>query len=163
LQDHRIEYQSYEIERSYPVPPSTVYARWLQPEVRTIWEATGQGWTNKIIKADARIGGHDEIVYARPGSSGFTTRIDYLDIVAEARIVYAFSLLPAGAGPAACSLTSIDIGVGGRGTLLRMREAICLFDGVEIGKLLAQGISGQLDPEPVGHGVLRDLRRPESI
>jgi hypothetical protein len=41
-----------------------------------------------------------------------------------------------------------------------MREAICLFDGAEIGELLARGISGQLNPDPVGHGVLRDLGKP---
>jgi uncharacterized protein YndB with AHSA1/START domain len=151
-----IEYLNYEFERSYPVPPSTVFSRWLQPEVRSIWEARGEGWTHEILQADARPGGRDEIGYARPGTSGFITRVDYLDIVTDARIVYAFSLLVAGR-TIACSLSSIVLGVGGRGTLLRMHEAISLFDGAKVAELETQGIAGQLNPEPVGHGVLREL------
>jgi uncharacterized protein YndB with AHSA1/START domain len=153
---HRIEYLSYEFERSYPVPPSTVFSRWLQPEVRSIWEARGQGWTHEILQADSRPGGRDEIAYTRQGTSGFTTRVDYLDIVTDARIVYAFSLLMAGR-PIAFSLSSIVLGVGGRGTLLRMHEATSLLDGADLAELEAQGIAGQLNPEPVGHGVLREL------
>jgi hypothetical protein len=59
--------------------------------------------------------------------------------------------------PIAFSLSSIVLGVGGRGTLLRMHEATSLLDGADLAELEAQGIAGQLNPEPVGHGVLREL------
>lgn len=156
---NKIEYLSYDIERSYPVTPSVVFSRWLQPEVRTIWEASGQSWRHKIINSNARIGGHDEIAYMRPGSPDFTTRVNYLDIVTDARIIYAFSLL-VGERLVACSLTSIGLRTGGRGTLLNVREAVSLLDGADASSLQAQGIIGQLNPEPVGHGVLRDLSAP---
>lgn len=153
---NQIDFLSYDIERSYPVTPSIVFSRWLVPEVRTKWEAFGEDWMHRIIHSDARTGGYDEIAYTRPGSPDFTTRVDYLDIVTDARIVYAFSLL-VGGRPVACSLTSIDLRIGGRGTVLNLRETISLLDGADVSDLQAQGIVGQLNPDPLGHGVLRDL------
>lgn len=156
MPDHKIALLSYDIERSYPVPPSVVFSRWLLPEMRTIWEAGGPDWTPRILGSDARIGGHDETAYERPGAPAFRTRVDYLDIVPDARIIYAFSLIVGGRA-VTCSLTSLDVRVGGRGTLLTLHEAISLLDGADVADLQAQGIVGQLNPEPLGHGVLRAL------
>lgn len=131
-------HSTFQIERTYPVPPARIFAAWADPAAKGRWFAPGGSH-----ELDFRVGGREVVRSPREDGTVLTYESWFHDIVDGERIVYS-STLSAGDTPATVSLTTVELRAAGEGTELRLTEQDAFLDGQEEPAWREQGTGGWL-------------------
>ena len=117
-------------DRTYDRSPERVFAAWRDPAIKREWFAEGDGWQVEEYGLDFRVGGREHGRFR--GGDGAETRNEtvYLDIVADRRIVMAYTMAIDGAIISA-SLGTVEFEASGTGTRLVYTEQAAFFDGAD--------------------------------
>ena len=129
-------HSTFTIERSYPAAPARVFAAFADPATKRRWFFDGKGSSSESYSAEFRIGGVEKsrFTFARgpPGAPPPGTQMGndtvYLDIVANTRIVFAYTML-VGDRRHSVSLATVELSAAGNGgTRLLFTEQAAFFD-----------------------------------
>lgn len=130
-----VKHSTFTIDRTYPQPPSRVFAAWADPALKARW-LIAEGHQHEL---DFRVGGTEV-------ASGGQLRFEatYRDIVDGARIVYC-STLHDGPKLSTVSQTTVEFVADGDGTRLVLVEQGAYLDDMEQPEWREQGTNSQLD------------------
>jgi uncharacterized protein YndB with AHSA1/START domain len=138
----KTEHGSFTLERTFKASPAHVFKAWANNESYYKWLISGDGWDIRKFERDFRAGGREYSEFAPTGSpDSFSNTGVYLDIVPEARIVYAYTMDKNGK-PFSASLATIEISADGKSTKLKFTEQGVHFDGVDSIEMRRKGWEG---------------------
>lgn len=130
-------------ERRYDAPPAKVFAAWADSEAMSRWAVPGPEHELRYEQSDFRVGGRDIARCGAKGDLRFQAEVLYLDIVENARIVFA-EVIREGGKSLCAALVSIDIAADGKGTRLDVTCQVTEFvDGMAEG--YREGYGASLD------------------
>ncbi|HEY2347143.1 MAG TPA: SRPBCC family protein [Xanthomonadaceae bacterium] len=125
------KHDSFTIERRIAATPRQVFAAWSTVEGKSRWFAGTTGeWTLDLREFDFRVGGDERLVGTWRSGTVTDFRAHYHDIVADSRIVYAYSMRMDGR-LISISLATVEIVPDGDATLLRVTEQGAFVDGYD--------------------------------
>jgi uncharacterized protein YndB with AHSA1/START domain len=147
-----VVHSSFRIERTYPAPPSRVFAAFADPAIKRRWFVADTGWSVREHSLDFRVGGGERVVSlfgggppgAPPAGTEMGNDTTYLDIVPDERIVFAYTMAAAGRRFSA-SLATVELLPEGAGTRLTFTEQAAFFEGADGPALREQGWKALLD------------------
>lgn len=128
-----VTHDSFTLERQIAASPARVFAAWADPALKRKWfiDSDGPGWEERAYEMDFRVGGGETgrfvLTGDGPDAGEHANATTYLDIVSEARIVYAYTMAMNGAIHSA-SLATVEFEPAGGGTLVRYTEQGIFFD-----------------------------------
>ena len=158
MKDRTVSHATYEIERSYPVPPRRVFAAFADPVKKRRWFREEDASETLEFEMDFRVGGRERSTFRVKGGpvDGVicTNDTTYQDIVPDSRIVLAytmalgekrfssslatFQLLAATAAANAAESTA-------QGTKLIFTEQAAFFEGADGPEMRKEGWRRLLD------------------
>jgi uncharacterized protein YndB with AHSA1/START domain len=132
MTERLVIHSTFSIERTYPAPPSSVFAAFASEEAKSAWGDTGNIETQAGEEApefDFRAGGRERFTIRMEGS---VYRYDalYYDIVPGQRIVYCYEMYRNGTR-LSVSLATIEFAGAGDGTALTWTEQGAYLDGID--------------------------------
>jgi uncharacterized protein YndB with AHSA1/START domain len=116
---------TFTIERTYPAPPSRVFAAWSSREAKSQWFGMPDDGSYQL---DFRVGGRESNRGGPPGGLVYTYDAEYLDIVPDERIIYSYAM-NAGENRISASVTTVEFALDGDGTKLIFTEQGVYLDG----------------------------------
>ncbi len=143
-------HDTFTIERTYPVPPSRVFAAFTSAEAKSVWGDTGNLESAEgeagASEFDFREGGRERFGIKMDGT---TFRYDalYYDIVPDRRIVYTYEMY-ADNIRISVSVTTIQFAQSEEGTSFTYTEQGAYFDGIDgpqAPRLRKQGTTEMID------------------
>jgi uncharacterized protein YndB with AHSA1/START domain len=92
MKERTVAHDTFTLERVYATAPQRVFAAFSDPAVKARWFAGPSEWTVDRALFEFRVGGRERVI-SKP-HSGPAHRFDatYLDIVADQRIVYTYTM-----------------------------------------------------------------------
>ena len=87
-----VVHDTFTFERSYPVPPARVFAAWSDPAQKRRWFRGPDEWPQGEHSLDFRVGGRERNEGRVPGGGAFRYDAVYHEIVADRRIVLAYTM-----------------------------------------------------------------------
>jgi uncharacterized protein YndB with AHSA1/START domain len=121
-------HKTFSIERTYPVPPERVFRAFVDPAKKRRWFAEAEGFSIDSYTLDFQVGGFERSRFRFRDGPGLTLDAVYLDILANERVVFAYSMTIGGA-PMSSSLGTLEFVESRGGTLLRLTEHTAFVDG----------------------------------
>jgi uncharacterized protein YndB with AHSA1/START domain len=125
-----VVHRTLSVKRTYPAPPTRVFAAFADPGIKHRWFAAGEGWEVEDFALDFRVGGFERTRFRSAGGAPMRNDTLFLDIVAGARIVFAYSLTAEEVRMSA-ALTTVELAADGGGTRLLLTEQVAFLDGVD--------------------------------
>ena len=125
-------HSTFRLERAYAAPPARVFRAFAETEAKRRWFVEGEGWEVFEYTADFRVGGREVSRFRFGTGPEVVNEAMYLDIVPDARLVFAYRMATE-AGPMSASLTTIELVPQGTGTLLVQTEQGAYLDGADDG------------------------------
>ena len=138
------EHATFTIEREYPASPARVFRAWADPAAKAKWFAGPAAWREHRRDMDFRVGGREHLSGGPAGEPPHVFDAVYLDIVPEARIVYAYDM-HIGDRRISVSLATVELKPAGRGTRLAFTEQVVFLDGYADGGSRERGTRGLLE------------------
>lgn len=129
-QQRSVVHSTFSLERTYPASRERVFAAFANQETKRRWFVEGEGWQVEEYTADFRVGGREHARFRFEGGPPVENHTTYFDIVAEQRIVFAYSMVVGGARISA-SLATVELAPAGAGTQLIYTEQGAFFDGAD--------------------------------
>lgn len=118
------------LERSFPYPPTTVFAAFAESEQRARWHFPGADWSLASFTQDFRVGGREETRFGPPGAASLHDVGTFLDIVPDRRIVSAGTMHEDDVR-ISLTLCTVELTPEGRGTRLKLTDQSAFLDGRE--------------------------------
>jgi uncharacterized protein YndB with AHSA1/START domain len=141
------EHGTIRLERRYKAAPARVFAAWAEPQARAQWDVPGR-WVIAEQTFDFREGGRERKRFGPQGDPHLVADTLYVDVVAERRIVFSYSMTSRGA-PISVSLTTVEISPapssGGRNSHLLLTEQVAFLDGNDNAANREEGLASMLD------------------
>ncbi len=125
-----VVHRTFSIERTYPSPPSRVFAAFSNQGIKRRWFVEGEGWEVDEFTLDFRVGGHEISRFRFKGGDPMGNDTVYLDIVPDRRIVLAYTMT-VGDKRISVSLATVEIAPSGDGARLVYTEQGAFFDGAD--------------------------------
>ncbi len=123
-----VVHSTFSIERTYPSPPSRVFAAFSDQATKRRWFVEGEGWEVEEFTLDFRVGGRETSRFRFKGGDPMGNDTVYLDIVPDRRIVLAYTMT-VGDKRISVSLATVEIAPSGEGARLVYTEQGAFFDG----------------------------------
>jgi uncharacterized protein YndB with AHSA1/START domain len=144
-------HETYQIERTYPVPPAAVFAAFVTEQARASWGDTdvpsvGADGGGEASGYDFRVGGR-EFFTDVSGETTFGYDARFCDIVPDSRIVYTYETYANGKR-FAVSVATVELIASDGGTwLIWTEQGVWLdgYDGAEAGALRKAATDDMLD------------------
>ncbi|MFP3547080.1 SRPBCC family protein [Rhizobium sp. SIMBA_035] len=135
---------TFTIERQLKAKPERAFRAWANPASKQTWFACHDGWATIEYRLDFRAGG-SERNHTSDGE-GLLHAYDahYLDVVENARIVYAYEM-KLGETRISASLATITFEPSAAGTRMLFTEQVVFLDGYPDDGLRRQGTEIGLD------------------
>ena len=130
MTERTVQHSTIVVERTYNVSPARVFAAWSNPAERAQWDVPGDDRAIAEYQQDFRVGGREAGRFGPKGDLKYSTEGRYLDIVPNARIVSAGTML-SGEMRTSATLCTIELLVDGAGTRLILTDQSAFFDGRE--------------------------------
>ena len=125
-------HSTFRIERAYAAPPARVFRAFAEEDAKRRWFVEGEGWEVFEYTADFRVGGREYSRFRFGTGPAVENEAVYLDIVPDARLIFAYRMATE-QGPMSASLTTIELIPQGSGTLLVQTEQGAYLDGADDG------------------------------
>jgi uncharacterized protein YndB with AHSA1/START domain len=125
-----VAHGQFTIVRTYDAPPAMVFHAWADKDAKARWFTPPVECITEIRGQDFRIGGRDRFKARWPGGRVSDFRAEYLDIVANARIVYVYEMELNGT-KISVSLATVTFADAGKGTKLTVTEQGVFLDGYD--------------------------------
>lgn len=121
-----IAHGSFTVKRQYAHPPAKVFRFWADPALKRQWYGgPDQDDSRRIF--EFRVGGRENN-FGRVGNQSFALESVYYDIVADNRIVHAYTV-SINDTLTSVSIAAIEFRAAGEGTELLMTEHGAFLDG----------------------------------
>ncbi|QAY76157.1 SRPBCC family protein [Sphingosinicella sp. BN140058] len=119
---------SFVLERRFTASPARVFRAWSDPVAKQRWSDCHAEVGTIEYSMDFRPGGRE--IHRAMLPTGALQRIEkvFLEIVPDARIIFAYAMEAGGRSLSASLVTTEFVGDGG-GTLLRLTEQLAYLDG----------------------------------
>lgn len=137
-------HSTFRIEREFAATPARVFRAFAETEAKRRWFISGEGWEILSYTAEFRVGGREHARFRFNGGPEEENETVYLDIVPDARLIFAYRMATE-AGPISASLTTIELIPQGAGTLLVQTEQGAYLDGKDDGTGREKGWRDLLD------------------
>ena len=118
----------FTIETRYAAAPARVFAAWASREAKLRWLFCHADWEVRSYELDFREGGRERMSTGQAGGPAHVMDSHYWDIVADARIVFAYEMW-VGETKLSASLTTVEFQPDGVGTRMVFTEQGAFFDG----------------------------------
>jgi uncharacterized protein YndB with AHSA1/START domain len=147
---HTVNHSTFVIERSFPAAAGRVFAALADPARKRRWFVESEGFAVDSFEMDFRVGGFERSRFrfnaSTPVPEGTPCANDsvYLDIVANQRIVLAYTMTVGGKRISASQAT-FELRSAGTGTQLIFTEQAAFFEGADGPELRKAGWSQLLD------------------
>jgi uncharacterized protein YndB with AHSA1/START domain len=142
MKERSVSHASFEIERSYPVPPARVFAAFADPVKKRRWFREEDAAETLEFEMDFRVGGRERSRFRIKGGpvDGVicTNESTYLDIVADSRIVLAYTMA-IGENPFSASLATFEMMPSEAGTRFIFTEQGAYFEGADGPEMRKEG------------------------
>ncbi len=132
------------MERTYAASPARVFRAWADPDIRRLWGSPSDEVEIRNEAADFRVGGEDVQLCMVGGEVAARVAGRYLDIVADARIVYS-EAISEGDTLLGVSLVSAEFVATGGGTRLVLTLQTVAVDGSDLLDGVVAGWTSALD------------------
>ncbi len=123
-------HSTFSIERTYPSPPSRVFAAFSNQGTKRRWFVEGEGWEVDEFTLDFRVGGRETSRFRFKGGAPVGNDTVYLDIVPDQRIVLAYTMTVDNKR-ISVSLATVELTPASEGTILVYTEQGAFFDGAD--------------------------------
>lgn len=137
-------HSTFRIEREFAASPARVFRAFADPEAKRRWFISGEGWEVLESETEFRVGGREYFRFRFEGGPVEENEAMFLDIVPDARLIFAYRMATAD-GPMSASLTTIELTPTETGTLLVQTEQGAYLDGKDDGTGREQGWRDLLD------------------
>lgn len=149
MPNRSVTHSTFVLERDYPARPERVFAAFADPARKRRWFAECEGFDVVSFTMDFRVGGSEQAEYRfKPGTHAPGARLanhtTYLDIVANERIVLAYTMIM-GEQPFSSSLATFELLPTPAGTQLIFTEQGAYFPGADGAHLRQDGWTKLLD------------------
>jgi uncharacterized protein YndB with AHSA1/START domain len=125
-----VVHRTLSVERTYPALPARVFAAFSDRGTKLRWLADDANFGVDEFTLDFRVGGFERTRFHSVGGAPMRNDTFFLDIVADERIVFAYSLTAEEVRKSA-ALTTVELAAVGGGTRLRLTEQVAFLDGVD--------------------------------
>ena len=152
MEEQPVTHNTFVIERTYPAAPGRVFTAFADPVKKRRWFVEGGSHAVEEFSMDFRVGGAEHALYRFlegspfPGAT-YSTDSVYQDIVADQRVVLAYSTTFGGRRISAC-LVTIEFRPDGQGTKLILTHQGVFFEPSDGPKMREQGWQTLLDRLP---------------
>jgi uncharacterized protein YndB with AHSA1/START domain len=140
MSEHSTIHHTFSLERSYDVPPATVFAAWSDQEAKRRWFA---GSVDHYA-LDFAIGGEETVRTRMDSGREIEYVAVYRDIVEGERLVVASEMRMDGT-LATLAIMTVEFDEDGGGTRLRVIEQDTFLDGHELPQWREEGTAAWLD------------------
>jgi uncharacterized protein YndB with AHSA1/START domain len=130
MNDRSAQHSTFIIERTYAASPARTFAAWSDAATKARWFAGPDDWKVDVREQDFRIGGRERVRGIFPDGRVSDFDAHYHDIVANQRIVYAYSMY-VNEKRISVSLSTVEIEPAGAGTKLTYTEQCVFLDGYD--------------------------------
>jgi uncharacterized protein YndB with AHSA1/START domain len=121
------DHATFVIERRLAASAAKVFAAWADPAKKRRWFACHDDWQTLEHHLDFRVGGSERNAVAAAGAI-HRMEAQYLDIVPDARIVYAYAMV-VGDVRISVSLVTVAFEERAAATLMTFTEQVVFLDG----------------------------------
>lgn len=148
MMQRSVLFNTFTVEREYPVDAALVFAAFSDPLSKTAWlnspDSTPEEITSDYEEFDFRVGGRERFEFTE--EDGRKMRYDalYYDILPNERIVYSYEMY-AGENRISVSVATIQLTGSAGGTSLSWTEQGAFLDGHDKPELREGGTSWMLD------------------
>lgn len=118
----------FTIERHLRARPARAFRFWSDKDLKARWNDCHTDWTVLEDSLDFRVGGEERKHWRMPDQRELTFRAHYLDILPDARIIYAYEMTFGGTRLSA-SLVTVTLQAAGDGTRMTFVEQAALLQG----------------------------------
>lgn len=136
-----VQHGQFTIERTFEASPEQVFRAWSDEEARVRWFVEGDGFRRGEYRHAFRVGGQESSGFSADVMgkvSCFRNDTAYFDIVANARVVFAYSMSRDGVC-FSVSLATVEIRPEDKGARLIFTEQAAFFDGADGPEMRQQG------------------------
>jgi uncharacterized protein YndB with AHSA1/START domain len=146
MTDRSVNYATFTIERSYPVPPARVFAAFADAEAKAQWadDPDEPVAVDGESEFDFRVGGHERFEFTMPDGPTMGYDALYYDIVPDQRIVYCYEMYADGAR-ISVFVATIEFADAEFGTKLSYTEQGAYLDGLDLPEDRQGGTEWMLD------------------
>jgi uncharacterized protein YndB with AHSA1/START domain len=135
MEQRSVTHSTYVIERSYPATPERVFGAFQDPAQKRRWFAEGKGSEVKAFEMDFRVGGKERVSFRITDDvpvkgAVFTNETVYQDIVANRRVVFAYTM-SMGDQRISASQATVEFLPNEKGTNLIFTEQAAFFEGAD--------------------------------
>ena len=128
MTERSVTHATFVIERVYDAMPARVFKAFEDPAAKRRWFVEGEGWQIDAFDTDFRVGGYERSRFRFKGGVPITNDTIYQDIVANERIIIAYTMT-IGGNPISSSLATMEFRKEGKGTRLVFTEQGAFLDG----------------------------------
>lgn len=126
-----IHHETIVLEREFNVPPSQLFAAYVDPRAREIWSAPSPTAEVKIDNSDVRTGGHETARCGGKGDLRWALKLVYHHVTPNRQITFTEELWE-GDKILTVALVTFDLkDIGNNRTALRLTDQITSFVGAD--------------------------------
>jgi uncharacterized protein YndB with AHSA1/START domain len=125
-----VAHDTFVIERTYNVPPATVFAAFSSASAKSRWFGPEDENTPAKLEMDFRVGGHETNEGGPPGGPVYKYQATYQDIVQDHRIVATYNMWMDGQ-LISVSVNTVELKANGSTTKLTYHESGFFLDGLD--------------------------------
>lgn len=118
------------LERRFKASPARVFHAWADPDAKRRWSDCHADTGTTEYSLDFRPGGQETYRATLPDGTHMTVYKSFLEIVADARIIFAYAMAANGRSLSA-SLVTVEFHEDGDGTRQVLTEQLAYLDGHE--------------------------------
>ncbi|GIL40760.1 SRPBCC family protein [Roseiterribacter gracilis] len=141
---HSAAHTSFVLERRFKSSPARVFQAWADPDAKRRWNDCHAEVGTTDYTIDFRVGGHELHRAILPDGKKQLVDKVFLEIVPDARILFAYSM-EAGGRSLSASLVTVEFHADGSGTFLKLTEQLAYLDGHDDLQQRIEGTSEGLD------------------